>query len=399
MEAWHRLSTLGSAGALGIWRGSLPILSARLLDPGRRARCGPALESGAGRVLLDRAHACRSVHVPAGAAVAPGSGRAVCRCVLCAESLPLANRLLAERLRRTLGCGPASAIAALSSAALFAGIRAWLSPDTMAEFYAGRGLANERTCGGDDPLLSRRTDVDPCCDSGCDWRRARRRRAAILESTELATPSSDLGPYSAGDAPRSRPRLVLSASRYLRTEVDRCQPGAVTGSTAAGQFPFQDHCRSRSQSLQSSRLNRSASRNRRPHVRDLVFKEEARRDSRPRLSGRAQRDRRLCRSSLLDASHRLGCQQCSPDAFSEQLALAAFAEAPVHANSLPLAVVHERRLSHASPHGGQALDHALAGVCRSVGCGYPRGLPLSSSLVGHVRRYSRDERCRCRRHR
>ncbi len=34
-----------------------------------------ALEDGAGRVLLDRAHACRSVHVPARPRVAPGRGR------------------------------------------------------------------------------------------------------------------------------------------------------------------------------------------------------------------------------------------------------------------------------------------------------------------------------------
>src|ERR1019366_9394463 len=101
MEARHRLSALGGARVLGVRRGSLPILSSRFVDSGRRARGCSALEGGAGRVLLDCAHARRSLHVPAGPRVAPRPGRAVCGRVLRAESLPLVDRLLAKRLRRT----------------------------------------------------------------------------------------------------------------------------------------------------------------------------------------------------------------------------------------------------------------------------------------------------------
>jgi len=43
MEARHRISALGGAGELGIRRGSLPVLSARFLDAGRRARSDSAL--------------------------------------------------------------------------------------------------------------------------------------------------------------------------------------------------------------------------------------------------------------------------------------------------------------------------------------------------------------------
>src|SRR5208282_2581867 len=150
MEARHRISALGGTGVLGIWRGSLPVLSPGFLDSGRRARCGFALDDGAGRVLLDCAHACRSGHVPARPRVAPARGRVVCGRVLCPESLPLANRLLAERIRRTAGCGAATAYAALSSADLFAGTQACLSPDAGVESYAGRSLDDERTCGRDD---------------------------------------------------------------------------------------------------------------------------------------------------------------------------------------------------------------------------------------------------------
>ena len=190
MEAWHRISALGGAGVLGIRRYPLPVLSARFLDSGRRARCGSALEDGAGRVLLDRAHACRSVHVPARPRVAPGRGRSVCGRVLCAESLPLADRLLAERIRRTAGGRAVAASAALSSADLFAGIRAWSSPDAGAESHTGRSLAHERTGGGDDALRDGRAGSRLLCD----WSRTRARESTIMGPTVLASPSSGLSP-------------------------------------------------------------------------------------------------------------------------------------------------------------------------------------------------------------
>src|ERR1700730_14913838 len=99
MAARYLISALGGAGTLGIRRGSLPVLSARILDAGRGARCRSALEDGAGRVLLDCAHACRGDHVPARPRVVPAPGRSVCGRVLCTESLSPADRLLAERIR------------------------------------------------------------------------------------------------------------------------------------------------------------------------------------------------------------------------------------------------------------------------------------------------------------
>src|ERR1019366_7577457 len=153
METWHRLSALGGSGVLGVRRGSLPVLSSRFVDSGRRARGGSALEDGAGRGLLDCAHARRSLHVPAGPRVAPRPGRAVCGRVLRAESLPLVDRLLAKRLRRTTGLGPSASCSALSTADLFAGTRAWLSPGAVVDPHARRRLADERTRGRHNSLL------------------------------------------------------------------------------------------------------------------------------------------------------------------------------------------------------------------------------------------------------
>ena len=83
----------------------------------------------------------------------PRPGRAVCGRVLRAESLPLVDRLLAKRLRRTASLGPSAAGTALSAADLFAGTRAWLSPGAVVDAHAGRSLADERTRGRHDSLL------------------------------------------------------------------------------------------------------------------------------------------------------------------------------------------------------------------------------------------------------
>src|SRR5258707_1118565 len=79
------------------------LLSSRFLDAGCRPRRHSALEDGAWRILLDCAHACRSIHVPARPRVVPRPGRPVCGRVLCVESLPLADHLLAERIRPVAG--------------------------------------------------------------------------------------------------------------------------------------------------------------------------------------------------------------------------------------------------------------------------------------------------------
>ena len=60
----------------------------------------------------------------------------------------------------------------------------------------------------------------------------------------------------------------------------------------------------------------------------------------------------------VDPAFRLGRRQRDPDVFGEQFALAALAQAPLRATSLPLAAVHECRLGHASDHGRQTLDLA-----------------------------------------
>src|SRR6266404_3005023 len=292
MAARYLISALGGAGALGIRRGSLPVLSARFLDPGRRARCRSVLEDGTRRVLLDCAHACRSGHVPARPRVVPAPGRSVCGRVLCAESVSLADRLLAERIRRTSGRHTAAPSAAVYSAAQ----GAWLSSGVVVESHAGGGMADERTRSGDDPLLSGWAGVA----LRDDWGRACNRRWTTVASTDLASSQTD----NAGNVPGGRPGLVLSAPGHLRTGMDQHQRGAVTRCASAGQFYFHYHRRPRSQPLQSAGFDDSVYRNRRPGFRDLVFPpDEARRDSCPRLSSSAQRD---WGSAPADANFRLG---------------------------------------------------------------------------------------------
>src|SRR6266849_6483235 len=253
MEGWHRISALGGAGALGIWRGSLPVLSARFLDTGRRARCRSAVEDGAGRVLLDGAHTCRSGHVPGRPRVVPARGRFVCGRVLCAESLSLADRLLAERIRRTSGRRSAAASAALSLAAQ----GAWLSPHAVVESHAGGSVADEPARSSDDPLLS-------------GWPGNFVGRAEAIMASAVAN--------GARHRVRRRPGLVLSASGYPRTGMDQPQRGTVTRRAAATQFYFHYHRRFRSQPLQSSVFDHTACRNQRPGFHDLVFPpDEARR--------------------------------------------------------------------------------------------------------------------------
>ena len=54
MEARCYLSALGGAGALGIRRGAVSVLSARIMDLGRGAGRDPAVEGGSLGVLLAR---------------------------------------------------------------------------------------------------------------------------------------------------------------------------------------------------------------------------------------------------------------------------------------------------------------------------------------------------------
>src|ERR1035437_9404618 len=402
MEARHRLSALGGARVLGVRRGSLPVLSSRFVDSGRRARGGSALEDGAGRVLLDCAHARRSLHVPAGPRVAPRPGRAVCGRVLRAESLPLVDRLLAKRLRRTTGLGPSATCSALSTADLFAGTRAWLSPGAWVDPHARRRLADERTRGRHNSLLG--------CWTGAGFGGAR----AVMGAT-MASAVAD----SASHRPWRRLGVVLFDSHRLRNALGQYRRGAVAGGPSAGQFSFHHHRRSRSQPFQLFGFDRGARGNRPPRRSNVGFPplvDETRRDSRPRrgpqtarfsragvvrLSGRAQRDGA---GNRVDAAFRLGHRQRGPDVFGEQFALAALAQVPLRATSLPLAALPERRFGHASHYGRQRLALAWTGVCSSTGRGYRRRLSDPAAMVGHSPRYPRDERrprrrLRLRRHR
>src|ERR1019366_2338514 len=368
MEARHRLSALGGARVLGVRRGSLPVLSSRFVDSGRRARGCSALEDGAGRVLLDCAHARRSLHVPAGPRVAPRPGRAVCGRVLRAESLPLVDRLLAKRLRRTTGLGPSATGTALSTADLFAGTRAWLSPGAVVDAHARRRLADERTRGRHDSLLGGW--------AGAGFGDARAVMGATLASAVANSPSH---------RPWRRLGVVLFDSHRLRNALGQYRRGAVAGGPSAGQFSFHHHRRSRSQPFQFFGFDRGARGNRPPRPRDLGFaEEETRRDSRPRLSSRAQRDGV---GITVDAAFRLGRRPRGPDVFGEQFALAALAQVPLRATSLPLAAVHECRIGHASHYGRQRLALAWTGVCSSTGRGYRRRLSDPAAMVGDSQRY------------
>src|ERR1700688_3177642 len=107
---------MGGAGALGIWRTAIPVLSSGIVDAGSRIGRRFAVEDGTRRILPDSAHVGRSVHVQARSSVAAAAGRDVCRGVLCPESLPFVNRLLAQRLCRIARGGPVTAGASVSFA-------------------------------------------------------------------------------------------------------------------------------------------------------------------------------------------------------------------------------------------------------------------------------------------
>src|ERR1700722_5142202 len=107
---------MGGAGALGIWRAAIPVLSAGIVDAGSGiGRCF-AVEGRTRRILPDSAHVGRSVHVQARSGVAAAEGCDVCRGVLCLESLPSVNCVLAQRLCRIAGGGPVTAGASVSFA-------------------------------------------------------------------------------------------------------------------------------------------------------------------------------------------------------------------------------------------------------------------------------------------
>ena len=107
---------MGGAGALGIWRAAIPVLSAGIMDAGSGiGRCF-AVEGGTRRILPDSAHIGRSVHVQARPRVAAAEGRDVCRGALCTESLPFVDCVLAQRLCRIAGDGPVTAGASISFA-------------------------------------------------------------------------------------------------------------------------------------------------------------------------------------------------------------------------------------------------------------------------------------------
>src|SRR5208282_1819821 len=157
VEVRRRLSALGGAGAVGVWRAALPVLSASFLDIGRRARRDIAMENCARRLLLDRTHARGSRHVPRCQPLAAASGCTFCRRILRPEPLPLADPLLAERLRGIVG----GATAAASLAVCLAPQRSWPPPDLVAESGARRGLAHKCTRGPDDPIFRDRPRASP----------------------------------------------------------------------------------------------------------------------------------------------------------------------------------------------------------------------------------------------
>src|SRR5208282_2074927 len=99
VEAGDFLSAMGGAGAVWFWRASVYFLSAGVVDFGRRAERDLSLEAGLEYLHLDRTGSCGGVDVSACPAVARPARCYVRGCVVCSESLPSSDCLLAERVR------------------------------------------------------------------------------------------------------------------------------------------------------------------------------------------------------------------------------------------------------------------------------------------------------------
>ena len=256
MEAWHRLSALGGAGALGIWRGSLSFLSARFMDAWRRAWRHLAVESCTRGLLLDCSDTGWSSDVPACAPVASDEGCVICGDLLRVESLPFVDCLLAERVCRV---ARGNFVTAGVLFLLRLNNTAWCHRSSLGSTSVGSSSSAATSSTKDEfnkPGEFNRATLCLSLTLAAAW--LTNLPAAIMIhysvgglalllagraiTTERASTQRLWSPRvwhpllrdGVGCSYGDRPGIVLSVAGDLRTALDRCRSGALTGGTAAG---------------------------------------------------------------------------------------------------------------------------------------------------------------------
>jgi hypothetical protein len=149
METWDRISALGGAGALRIWRAAIHFLSARVVGVGSGTEQDFSLGRSFGHLHLAGAGGGGRGDVFVSAAMAGPARRNFRSRAVCGESLPSGDCVLAECVRRTAGGVPA-ATAGVGVVARGGTTRA---RDDFAGVGSGGFVAGECSGGGDDSLF------------------------------------------------------------------------------------------------------------------------------------------------------------------------------------------------------------------------------------------------------
>ena len=149
METGDRISALGGAGALRLWRATIHLLSAGIVGAGSGTEHCFSVGGGFRYLHLAGAGGGGRLYVSVGAAMARPARRNFRSRTVCGESLSSGDCVLAECIRRIAGGVPAASAAV----AVVAGRRRAPAGDDIAGAVAGGFLAGERSSGGDDPLF------------------------------------------------------------------------------------------------------------------------------------------------------------------------------------------------------------------------------------------------------
>ena len=217
----------------------------------------------------------------------------------------------------------AAAGTALSAADFFARTRAWLSSGAVVEPHAGRSLADERTRGRHDSLLGGWPGGGV---GGAEWSWERSWRPLLRTALAIA--------LGAG-----------LASFYLIPAVYETRWINIGEVLSPGVRPQDNFLFTILADPDHNRFNLLVSTVALAEIGVLAFAIWVSRrwwkkhvgTAAPGCPVGAQRDRGGLDQSAVDAAFRLGRRQCGPDVFGEQFALAALAQVPLRATSLPLA--------------------------------------------------------------
>ena len=213
MEARNSLSALGSAGAFRVRRAAVPVLSASLMDAGRRTECGFSVDRCVLRLHMACAGGCWHCDVRFGATLAAPPRRNVCGGAICRQSLSSGDRLLAQRVCGTAGELPGAVVAVVCVEGGGRRKRELEAGGCASGSGAGGRVADECSGGGDDSLFAGAAD------------------GVLCVATEIC-PIAHRG--SRGGSAGCVPGGVLSSSGDLRAEVDRHCAGRVAGIAAGG---------------------------------------------------------------------------------------------------------------------------------------------------------------------